>query len=192
MGYNASVPEACDVGLAAWSIDPATTIVSAALATGVQYLASVYYKPEFDVPPLPQNIFVPNGVVGTSTAFQVGLVNQDQVGPNAAGTVLASSPAAGTIAAGLNKLVLTYIAALGVAALPQGRYWLVAVNTTGTTTTSAAASNAGSAQLGANMGTDTAHSRFGIAATTGALPTAIVPSTITNPGAGLCLCMALG
>lgn len=191
--YNACVPEAVDLGLAAWSVDPATSILSTALATTVVYLASVYYKPEFDLPALPANIFVPNGIVGTSSAFQVGLYNQDPIGGIAAGTLLASSPGAGTISAGLNKFVLTYTAAaLALGALPQGRYWIALLNTTGTTTTAAAASNAGAANLGANMGTDTAHMRFATNGTGATLPATITPASNVAAGAGLCLCAALG
>lgn len=191
--YNACVPEAVDLGLAAWTMDPATTIVSTALATTVIYLASVYYKPEFDLPPLPANIFVPNGIVGTSTAFQVGLYNQDPIGNLPAGTLLASSPGAGTIAAGLNKFVLTYTAAgLALGALPQGRYWIALLNTTGTTTTGVAAGNPGAAGLGANVGTDTNHMRFATNGTGATLPATIAPASNVAAGAGLCLCAALG
>lgn len=191
MAFNSSAIEAVDLGLAAWSVDPATTIVSTAFATTVVYLASVYYKPEFDVAPQPANIYVPNGVVGTSAAFQVGLYNQDLVGTNVAGTLLASSSAVGTISAGLNKYVLTYIAA-APAVLPQGRYWIAFLNTTGTTTTGAAASNAGAAQLGANMGTDTAHMRFATNGTGAALAATITVASNVAAGAGLCFCAAIG
>jgi hypothetical protein len=190
MAYNACVTEACDVGLAAWSLDPGACIVSGGLATTVQYLAGIYYRPEPDLPPLPGNIYVPNGVAGTSSAFQVGLITMDPIGALAAGVLLASSPAAGTIVAGLNKFVLTYVAG-APAVLPQGRYWLAAVNTTGTTTTTLASPCPGNSNLGLNMGTDAAHSRFGIAATTGALGN-IVPGTIALVGATLALCMGLG
>jgi hypothetical protein len=188
--YNACVPEAVDIGLAAWTVDPATTIVSTALATTVIYLSSLYYKPEFDLPPFPLNVLVPNGVVGTSTAFQVGLITQDPIGANVAGTLLASSPAAGTISAGLNRFVMTAIAA-APAVLPQGRYWIALLNTTGTTTTAAAASNAGAANLGANAGTDTAHMRFATNGTGAALPATITPASNVAAGAGLALCAAL-
>lgn len=190
MPFNACVPEACDLGLAAWSLDPATAIVSAALATTVQYLAAVYYRPDFATAPLPSRILVPNVVVGTSSAFQAGLICMDQVGQNAPGTLLASSPAAGTASAGLNALVLTYVAA-APAALPQGRYWIAVVNTTGTTTTALAASNPGAGNLGINMGTDAAHTRFGTAATTGALGNIVPGSISASVGAGLGLCAAL-
>jgi hypothetical protein len=188
--YNACVPEACDLGLAAWTLDPATAIVSTALATTVQYLAGLYYKPEYDTPPLPSRIFVPNGIVGTSTAFQVGLITMDPVAGNPAGTLLASSPAAGTLSAGLNAFALTYIGA-APPVLPQGRYWIAFVNTTGTTTTILSGSNPGTQGLGLNVGTDLAHTRFGVAATTGALGN-IVPGSITAGGAGFALCAALG
>jgi hypothetical protein len=187
---NATVTEPADLGLAAWSLDPASCIVSAGLATTVQYLAAVYYRPSVNTAPLPSRVLLPNGIVGTSSAFQVGLINMDTVGQNAAGTLLASSPAAGTLAAGLNSLALTYIAN-APAALPQGRYWIAVVNTTGTTTTGLASPNPGAGGLGVNAGTDAAHARFGIAATTGALGN-IVPASIVNTvGAGLCLCAAL-
>jgi hypothetical protein len=192
MGYNATVVEASDLGLAAWSLDPAACIVSATIATTVQYLASIFYKPEPDVAPLPSKIIFPNGIVASSSAFQVGLINQDQIGANAPGTLLASSPAAGTLSAGLNLFTLTYIAA-APAALPQGRYWIAIVNTTTGATTGLASSNPGAANLGVNMGpnADVTHCRFGIASPTGALVN-ITPSlnVITN-AAGLCLCAGL-
>lgn len=191
MAYNACVPEAVDVGLAAWTIDPATCIVSTALATTVVYLSSIYYKPEFDIAPQPPNIYVPNGVVGTSSAFQVGLYTQDAVGANVAGTLLASSPAAGTLSAGLNKFTLTYIAAAPTS-LPQGRYWLAFLNTTGTTTTALSASNPGTGALGVNVGTDTAHMRFATNGTGAALAATITPGSNVAAGAGLFLCGALG
>lgn len=194
MTYQAAVPEATDLGLAAWTIDPATTIVSAAIATTVIYLAQLFYKVESDVAPLPSSIFLPNGVVGTSAAFQVGLYCVDTVqgttgGPQAPGTLLASSPAAGTIAAGINRFALTWNPA--ILSLPQGRYWAAALNTTGTTTTAAAASNAGAANLGANLGTTAATMRFATNGTGASLPSTITPASNTAAGAGLCLCMAL-
>lgn len=190
MPYNANVVESSDLGLAAWSLDPAACIVSQAIATTVQYLTAVYYRPDSQTAPLPSRVLFPNGVVGTSSAFQVGLINMDQVGANAPGTLLASSPAAGTLAAGLNSFVLTYIAA-APAALPQGRYWVAVVNTTGTTTTGLASPNPGAGNLGVNAGTDAAHTRFGIALTTGALGNIVPASIVQTIGAGLCLCAAL-
>lgn len=190
MPFNATVTEPADLGLAAWSLDPAACIVSQALASTTQYLAGVYYRPDPATSPLPTRVLFPNGVVGTSSAFQVGLINMDQVGANAPGTLLASSPAAGTLAAGLNSLALTYIAA-APAALPQGRYWIAIVNTTGTTTTGLASPNPGAGGLGVNMGTDAAHTRFGTAASTGALGNIVPGSIAATVGAGLCLCAAL-
>jgi hypothetical protein len=190
MPYNATITEPADLGVAAWSLDPAACIVSAGLATTVQYLARVDYKPDIATAPLPSKIIVPNGVVGTSTAFQVGLINIDQLGANAPGTLLASSPAAGTISAGLNTFALTYIAA-APAALPQGRYWIAFVNTTGTTTTVLGSPNPGAGNLGVNLGTDAAHTRFGTAVSTGALGNIVVASISASVGAGLCLCAAL-
>jgi hypothetical protein len=190
--FKASVVESADLGLAAWSLDPAACIVSQALATTVQYLAAVYYAPDPATAPLPSRVLLPNGVAGTSTILQAALISMDQLGANAPGTVLATSPATGTAAgAGLNSLPLTYIAA-APAALPAGRYWIGIMNTTGTTTTFLASSNPGAGNLGINVGTDAAHTRFGIAATTGAFGAAIVPASIVQTiGAGLCLCAAL-
>lgn len=189
---NATVTEPADLGMAAWSLDPAACIVSAALATTVQYLAAVYYRPAWNTAPLPSKVLLPNGVAGTSTILQAALINMDQVGANAPGTVLATSPATGTAAAaGLNTLPLTYIAA-APPTLPQGRYWIGVVNVTGTTTTFLASPNPGAGNLGVNAGTDAAHSRFGIAATTSAFPGSIVVASIVNTvAAGLCLCAAL-
>lgn len=190
MPYNATITEPADLGVAAWSLDPAACIVSTGLATTVQYLARVDYKADAATSPLPTKVLFPNGVVGTSSAFQVGLICIDQVAANAPGTLLASSPAAGTLSAGLNSLTLTYIAA-APAALPQGRYWIAVVNTTGTTTTGLASPNPGVGNLGVNLGTDAAHTRFGTAATTGALGNIVVGSIVQTVGAGLCLCAAL-
>jgi hypothetical protein len=190
--YNATVVESSDLGLAAWSLDPATCIVSAALATTVQYLAAVYYRPDSQTAPLPSRVLLPNGVAGTSSILQAALINMDQLGQNAPGTVLATSPATGTAAAaGLNSLPLTYVAS-APAALAQGRYWVGLMNTTGTTTTFLASSNPGAGNLGINVGADAAHTRFGIALTTGAFGASIAPASIVQTvGAGLCLCAAL-
>lgn len=192
MPYNATVVESADLGLAAWSLDPATCIVSAALATTVQYLAAVYYKPDPQTASLPSRVLLPNGVAGTSSILQAALITMDQLGQNAPGTVLATSPATGTAAAaGLNSLPLTY-AAVAPAALAQGRYWIGLMNTTGTTTTFLASSNPGAGNLGINVGADAAHTRFGIALTTGAFGASIAPASIVQTvGAGLCLCAAL-
>lgn len=189
---NANVVESSDLGMAAWSLDPAACIVSAALATTVQYLAGVYYRPDPNTAPLPSKVILPNGVAGTSTILQAALINMDQVGQNAPGTVLATSPATGTAAgAGVNTLPLTYVAT-APAALPPGRYWIGVMNTTGTTTTFLGSPNPGAGNLGVNIGTDAAHSRFGIALTTGAFGALIAPASIVNTvGAGLCLCAAL-
>jgi hypothetical protein len=189
---NATVTEPADLGMSAWSLDPAACIVSAGLATTVQYLAAVYYRPSVATSPLPSKVLLPNGVAGTSTILQAALINMDQVGQNAPGTVLATSPASGTAAAaGLNTLPLTY-AAVAPAALPQGRYWIGIMNTTGTTTTFLASPNPGAGNLGLNAGTDAAHSRFGIAVGTGAFGASIVVASIVNTvGAGLALCAAL-
>jgi hypothetical protein len=190
--YNATVVESSDLGLWAWSLDPAAAIVSAALATTVQYLAAVYYRPDPATAPLPTRVLLPNGVAGTSTILQAALINMDQVGANAPGTVLATSPATGTAAAaGLNSLPLTY-AATAPASLPSGRYWVGIMNTTGTTTTFLASSNPGAGNLGVNVGADAAHTRFGIALSTGAFGVSIAPASIVQTvGAGLCLCAAL-
>jgi hypothetical protein len=197
MAYNATTPEAANLGLAAWTMDPATAIVSQAFATTVIYLSMLWYKPEFDVSPLPLNVFLPNGVAGTSSAFQVGLVNVTPIsagagtgGQIAAGTLLASSPAAGTISAGLNRFTLTYIA--GITALQQAAYWIAMLNTTGTTTTGAAAANPGAANLGANMGTTTANLRFATNGTGASLPASFTLSSNAAAGAGLCFCAGLG
>lgn len=195
MGNNATVTEASDLGLAAWSLDPAYCINSAALATTVQYLAAIYYKPQSNVAPLPGKVFIPGGVAGTSTIIQAALINMDQLGANAPGTVLATSPASGTaMVAGLNSLPLTY-AAVAPAALPAGRYWIGIMNTTGTTTTCLASPNAQAANLGINMGpnTDVTHCRFGIAVGTGVFGAAIVPASIVITNATLLsLCAGLG
>jgi hypothetical protein len=192
VAYNATVPEASDLGLCGWTIDPATAIISGSFAAAVQYLAAVYYKPEFDTPPLPQRIFVPNVIVGSWTAMQLGLINMDQLGANNPGTVLAIDNNAVPVA-GLNARALTYAAA-APPVLPQGRYWISLV-VTGTTGTALAASNPGAGGLGLNVGTDAAHTRFGIALGTGILVAGanITPaSNVQTVGAGLALCAALG
>lgn len=198
MGKYSNCPEAIDFGMAAWTMDPATAIVSAALVSTTIYLAQLYWRPLGPdmAQAQPQSVLVPNGVVGTSTAFQVGLYCVDPVpgGPgaalNPAGTLLASSSAVGTLSAGLNRFALTWAAA-APAQLPAGRYWIALLNTTGTTTTAAAASNPGAANLGANAGTSTATMRFATNGTGASLPASITPASNTAAGAGLCLCAAL-
>jgi len=194
--YNACVTEAIDVGLAAWTLDPAACIISASFATTVQYLAGLYYRDEPDSPPVPGNILVPNVVLGSWTNIQAALITMDPIGPLAAGYILAISPAVNAGAAGLNRLVLTYSAAALAAlanGLPSGRYW-IGWTVAGTLGTALGSPNPGSAQLGLNMGTDAAHTRFGIAAATGvfALGGNVVPGTVTQTmGAGLALCAGL-
>ena len=189
---NATVPEAADVGLAAWTVDPASAIISASLLTTVQYLAAVYYRPEADTAPLPSKVLVPNVVVGSWTFFQWALINMDQVGQNAPGTILAVTPNILPVA-GLNTLALTY-AAVAPATLPAGRYWL-GVNVTGTVGTMLSASNPGStSQLGAAAGTDLAHCRFGEAVGTGNFVSGanITPAgNIATTAAGQLVCAAL-
>jgi hypothetical protein len=186
MGTFATTTEAADVGLAAWTLDPASCIVSGSFVATTQYLAAVYYKPQPGAAPFPTKILLPNVIVGSWTLVQTGLICMDQVGANAPGTLLASCVAV-LPTAGLTSTTLVPVAA-APAQLPAGRYW-VALVVTGTTGTALAASNPGtSGSLGTNMGTDAAHSRFGIAATTGALVN-IVPGTIVSTtSAGLCLC----
>jgi len=190
--YNACVTEAVDVGLAAWTLDPAACIISASFATTVQYLSALYYRAEADSAPLPGNILVPNVVLGSWTNIQAALITMDPIGPLAAGFILAISPAVNAGAAGLNRLVLTY-AATAPAFLPTGRYW-IGWTIAGTLGTALGSPNPGSAQLGLNMGTDAAHARVGIAAATGVFTLGgnVVPGTVTQTvGAGLHLCAGL-
>jgi hypothetical protein len=190
---NACVPESADVGLAAWTVDPATAIISASFATTVQYLAAVYYRPANDTAPLPSKVLIPNVIVGSWTNIQAALINIDQLGANSPGVTLAITAAVQAAAAGLNTLALTWAAA-APAVLPAGRYW-IGFNVTGTAGTAASASNPGATSaLGANAGTDLPHARFGIAAATGVFTsgTNIVPATITaTTAAGQLLCAAL-
>jgi hypothetical protein len=192
VAYNATVPEAADVGLAAWTVDPASAIISASLLTTVQYLAAVYYKPEFDTSPLPTKVLVPNVVVGSWTFFQWAVINMDQVGANNPGVVLATTTNILPVA-GLNTLTLTWNSS-APASLPGGRYWL-GVNVTGTVGTMLSASNPGAnSGLGANAGTDLAHCRFGEAVGTGnfTLGANITPaSNIATTAAGQLVCAAL-
>jgi len=186
MAYSATVTEASDVGLGAWTLDPATCIISGSFVAATQYLASIYWRPEPDSAPFPTRILLPNVVVGSWTLVQAGIICQDQVGPNVPGTLLASCVAVLPVA-GLNSLALVPVAAAPLA-LPQGRYW-VALVVTGTLGTALAASNPGtSGSLGINMGTDVPHSRFGIAATSGALGNIVPASIVSTTSNGLCLC----
>jgi len=186
LAYNAGVTECFDVGLGAWTLDPAACIISGSFVATTQYLASFYWRPEFDVAPFPTQILLPNVVVGSWTLVQTGIICQDQCGQNAPGTLLASCVAV-LPTAGLTSTTIVPVAT-APAVLPGGRYW-VALVVTGTTGTALAASNPGtSGSLGINMGTDVAHSRFGIAATTGALVNIVPASIVSTTSAGLCLC----
>lgn len=189
MGVNATVTEAQDVGLAAWTLDPAYCAVSGSFVATTQYLAAFYWRGGPGVAPFPSTALVPNVIVGSWTGMQLGVICMDQVGANAPGTLLAASVVA-LPTAGITSQALV-ATATAPATLPNGRYWL-AMRVVGTTGTALAAVNPGtSGSLGTNMGTDAAHSRFGIAATTGALVN-IVPSTIVSTtSAGLCLCGAV-
>lgn len=189
MGVNASVTEAQDVGLGAWSLDPAYCIISGSFVATTQYLAAVYWKQGPGVAAFPTTALVPNVIVGSWTQLQLGLICQDQVGANAPGTLLAASVAA-LPTAGVTSQALVPVAA-APAVLPSGRYW-IAMRVVGTTGTALAAANPGtSGALGTNLGTDTAHARFGIAATTGALVNIVPASIVTTTSAGLCLCAAV-
>ena len=115
---NACVPESADVGLAAWTVDPATAIISASFATTVQYLAAVYYRPANDTAPLPSKVLIPNVIVGSWTNIQAALINIDQLGANSPGVTLAITAAVQAAAAGLNTLALTW-----AAAAPAVRKW---------------------------------------------------------------------
>ena len=192
MPYNAAVPEATDFGLGAWTLDPATCIVSGSFVAASWYLSSFVWKTgDLSVAPFPSRIIIPNVVIGSWTLIQVGIVNQDQVGANAPGTILAASAATLPVTNTANSLAIVP-AATAPPVLPQGRYWVI-FTPTGTTGTALAASNPGtSGAFGANMGTDTAHARFGITGAGGATFAAggtIVPANIvTTTSAGLCLC----
>jgi hypothetical protein len=183
--YNATVPEAADVGVSAWSVDPATTITSGSFVAATQYLAAVYYRPDPYTAPLPSKFLLPGVVVGSWTLAQLGLVCMDQCGQNAPGTLLGSSTAA-LPTAGITVQGINWVAA-APAALPEGRYWICLV-VTGTLGTALSASCPATATSGANLGTDLPHARFGIAGTTVAN---VVPANIVTAGAGLQLCAAI-
>ena len=189
MGVNATVTEAQDVGLGAWTLDPASCIISGSFVATTQYLAAFYWRPGPGVAPFPTTMLLPNVVVGSWTFLQMGIICMDQCGQNAPGTLLAST--VNTLpTAGITSQALTAIAA-APAILPPGRYW-AAMRVTGTTGTALAASNPGaSGGVGINMGTDVAHSRFGIAATTGALVNIVPASIVTTTSAGLCACIGV-
>ena len=157
MGVNASVTEAQDVGLAAWSLDPAYCAVSGSFVATTQYLAGFYWRPGPGVAPFPSRILFPNVIVGSWTLLACGIICMDQCGQNAPGTLLTTNtPVLPT--AGLTTIAIAPAAA-APAALPPGRYWVV-FTPTGTTGTGLAATNPGtSGSLGINMGTDAAHSR---------------------------------
>ena len=186
MGVNATVTEAQDVGLGAWTLDPAYCAISGSFVATTQYLAAFYWRPGPGVAPFPSRILLPNVIVGSWTLVQTGIICMDQVGQNAPGTLLAASVAV-LPTAGLNSQALVNVAA-APAVLPAGRYW-VAMVVTGTLGTALAAQNPGtSGSLGLNMGTDVAHSRFGISAIAGALVNIVPANIISTTSAGLCLC----
>lgn len=182
MAYNATVPEASDLGLGAWTQDPAAGTVSGSFAQTVLYLAAFFWKVEPDVSPFPTVVLIPNVIVGSWTFLQTGIFCQDQCGQNAPGTLLANS-AAVLPTAGITVSQLTTVAATAPAALPQGRYWLGMI-VTGTAGTALSTPNVLGAALGGNLGTDTAHMRF---ATNGTTMTSVTPSSNVAAGATLCL-----
>jgi hypothetical protein len=175
--FNATVVEASDLGLGAWTVDPASCIVSGSFVAATQYLASFFWKPDAaSSAPFPTQVLVPNVVVGSWTLAQYGILCQDQVGANVPGTLLANTTAA-LPTAGIDSLTLTPVTG-APAVLPEGRYWLSLV-VTGTTGTASSASN---------QGTDTAHMRF---ATNGTTVASITPSSNVAAGAGLFLVAAV-
>jgi hypothetical protein len=179
--FNATVVEASDLGLGAWTADPAAGITSGSFAAATQYLAAFFWKAEADVAPFPSLVLMPNVIVGSWTLVQFGIICQDQVGQNAPGTLLASSTAT-LPTAGITTQALA-AAATAPAALPQGRYWLSLV-ITGTTGTALSTANPLAASLGNNLGTDTNHMRF---ATNGTTIASITPASNVAAGATLCL-----
>jgi hypothetical protein len=189
MGVNATVTEAQDLGLAAWTLDPAYCAISGSFVATTQYLASFYWRQGPGVAQFPTTALIPNVIVGSWTQVQMGIICQDQVGANAPGTLLAASVAA-LPTAGITSQALVPVAA-APATLPNGRYWL-ALRVVGTTGTALAAVNPGtSGSLGINLGTDVAHSRFGISAIAGALVNIVPANIISTTSAGLCLCGAV-
>jgi hypothetical protein len=179
--FNATVVEASDLGLGAWTADPAAGITSGSFVAATQYLAAFFWKAEADVAPFPTLALFPNVVVGSWTLLQAGIIGQDQVGANAPGTLLATSTAT-LPTAGIFGLALTPTAT-APAVLPQGRYWLSMV-VTGTLGTALSTANPLGAALGNNLGTDTNHMRF---ATNGTTIASITPSSNVAAAATLCL-----
>lgn len=185
MGFNATNTEAADLGLAAWTLDPAYCVTSGSFVAANQYLAAVYYKPEFDSAPLPSKFLVPGVVVGSWSLMQLGLICMDQCGQNVPGTLLGSSTAA-LPTAGITVQTINW-GTTAPSALPQGRYWISMV-VTGTTGTAQSAPSSVTATSSSDLGTDTAHARFGIQGTTVA---SITPASITTAGTTLQLCAAI-
>src|SRR5580692_6541113 len=106
MGVNASTPEAQDVGLGAWTADPATGATSGSFVAATLYLAAFYWRQGPGVAAFPARALLPNVVVGSWTLVQMGIYNQDQVGANVPGTLLASTTAA-LPTAGITSQALT-------------------------------------------------------------------------------------
>lgn len=183
--FNATVVEASDLGLGAWTADPGAGITSGSFAAATQYLAAFFWKAEPDVAAFPSLAMLPNVIVGSWTLVQLGIICQDQVGANAPGTLLATSTAT-LPTAGIFGLALTPTAT-APAVLPQGRYWLSLV-VTGTTGTALSTANPLAASLGNNLGTDTNHMRF---ATNGTTIASITPASNVAAGATLCLVAAV-
>jgi hypothetical protein len=189
MGVNASITEAQDVGLGAWTLDPASCIVSGSFVATTQYLAAFYWRPGPGVATFPSTMLLPNVIVGSWTSLQMGIICMDQVGQNVPGTLLAATVAA-LPTAGITSQALVSVATAPTI-LPAGRYW-AAMRIVGTTGTALAAANPGtSGSLGINMGTDVAHSRFGIAATTGALVNIVPASIVSTTSNTLCACIGV-
>src|SRR5271155_5088357 len=91
MGVYATNTEAADVGLGAWTLDPALCIVSGSFVATTQYLAAFYWKAGPGAALFPSTALIPNVIVGSWTFMQLGIICMDQVGANAPGTLLAAS-----------------------------------------------------------------------------------------------------
>jgi hypothetical protein len=185
MGVNATVTEAQDVGLGAWTLDPAYCTTSGSFTATTQYLAAFYWRPGPGVAPFPSTILIPGVVVGSWTKISAGIICMDQCGQNAPGTLLTSGAQASP-AAGINVVALTAIAA-APAVLPPGRYWVV-MTPTGTTGTAQTAPSPVTASSGSNMGTDLAHARFGTSNIANATLASLAPASITTVATILQLC----
>lgn len=189
--FSSYCPEAPDLGVAAWSIDPAAASGTLTLTAGTPVLAAVPYKPAAAVSALPGSVWynVTTAGVGADSGTFLAVYNMAAIPGFAAGSLIAKTANLGAAvaasAAGGTFTALTYTA--GVTALPQGWYWVYAVSNQATTQITLQATVAGKPNSGVSTVANYRAATNGSSITTA--PATITPGS--NTAATQLLCVGL-